>query len=103
VVAAKMGDYISLTSPNAVFQKSFIMRLIRKNNVCHLSPNSLFQNKCRRKTEGNWLIQVYLETTITVLWPLHRTTSISRNPQWRTGGFCWSKVLLLACPCWWQL
>jgi len=25
--------------------------------------------------------------------------------QLRTGGFCWSRVLLshVACPCWWQL
>jgi len=27
----------------------------------------------------------------------------SQHPQLRTGGFCWSKVLLPACPCWRQL
>jgi len=31
------------------------------------------------------------------------TTCVSWHPQLRTGGFCWSKVLLSACPCWWQL
>jgi len=36
-------------------------------------------------------------------WPLYRTTCISRHSQLRTGGFCWSKVLLPACRCWWQL
>jgi len=30
-------------------------------------------------------------------WPLCSTTCV------RTGGFCWSKVLLPTCPCWWQL
>jgi len=39
----------------------------------------------------------------TVLWPLYRTTCVSRHPQLRTGGFCWSRVLLPTRPCWWQL
>ena len=42
-------------------------------------------------------------TTTTILRPLYRTTYISRHPQLRTGGFCWSKVLLPTCPCWRQL
>jgi len=42
-------------------------------------------------------------TTATILWLLYRTTCINRYPQLRTGGLCWSKVLLPACPCWWQL
>jgi len=25
-------------------------------------------------------------------------TCVSQQPQVRTGGFCWSKVLLLTCP-----
>jgi len=35
-----------------------------------------------------------LTTTIAILRPLYRTTCISWHPQLRTGGFCWSKVLL---------
>ena len=31
------------------------------------------------------------------------TTGNSRHPELRTGGFCWSKVLLPTCPCWQQL
>jgi len=42
------------------------------------------------------------EPTTIVLWPLYRSTSVSRHLQLRTGGFCWSKVLLPACPCWRQ-
>jgi len=42
-------------------------------------------------------------TTTTILQPLYRKTCINRHLQLRTGGFCWSKVLLPACPCWWQL
>ena len=41
-------------------------------------------------------------TTITnILWPLYRSrsTCVSRHLQLRTGGFCWCKVLLPACPC----
>ena len=38
-------------------------------------------------------------TTITILWALYRTTSVSRHPQLATGGFRCSKVLLPACPC----
>jgi len=37
----------------------------------------------------------------------HLTTIIQDNRSLagtlRTGGFCWSKVLLPTCPCWWQL
>ena len=47
------------------------------------------------------LSQIYNKTTTTpVLWPLQRTTRVSRHPQLRIGEFCWSKVLLPACPCW---
>ena len=35
--------------------------------------------------------------------PLYRSTCVSYHPQLRTGGFCRSKILLPACPCWWQL
>jgi len=45
--------------------------------------------------------QVWQSTT--VIWPLYKSTCNSRHPQLRTGGFCWSKVSLSACPCWWQL
>jgi len=38
-----------------------------------------------------------------ILWPLYRKTCVSRHPQLRTGGFCWSKVLLTICSCWQQL
>ena len=38
-----------------------------------------------------------------ILWPLYRSTCVSRHTQLRTGGFCWSKVLLPTCPCWQQL
>ena len=31
-----------------------------------------------------------------------RSTCISWHLQLRTGGFCWRRVLLPACPCWWQ-
>jgi len=41
--------------------------------------------------------------TTTVLRPLYRTTCVSQHPQLRTGGFCWSKVLLPRRPCWRQL
>ena len=39
-----------------------------------------------------------LLSTATILRQLYRTTCVSRHPQSRTGGFCWSKVLLPACP-----
>jgi len=38
-------------------------------------------------------------TRTTSLWPLYTLTCISQHLQLRTGGFCWSKVLLPACPC----
>ena len=41
-------------------------------------------------------------TKTTILRPLYRSTCISRHFQLRTGGFCWCKVLLPACPCWQQ-
>jgi len=39
----------------------------------------------------------------TILWQSWRTTCVSRQPQLRTGGFCWSKVVLPVCPGWWHL
>jgi len=39
-------------------------------------------------------------TMTTILWPLHRTICVSRHPQLRSRGFCWSKVLLRTCCCW---
>jgi len=39
-------------------------------------------------------------TSMTILKPLYRTACISQQPQLRTGGFYWSKVLLPSCPCW---
>ena len=41
-------------------------------------------------------------TTTTVLRPLYGSTCVSRYLQLRTGVFCWCRVLLPACPCWWQ-
>jgi len=35
----------------------------------------------------------------TVSRPLYRSACVSRHLQLRTGGFCWCKVLLSACPC----
>jgi len=34
---------------------------------------------------------------------VYRSTCVSQHLQLRTGGFCWCKVLLPACPCWWQV
>jgi len=42
-------------------------------------------------------------TVLTVLWPLYRSTGVSQHPKLRSGGFCWSKVLLPAWLCWQQL
>jgi len=38
-------------------------------------------------------------TTTTVLRPLCRSVCVSQHLQLRTGGFCWCRVLLPACPC----
>jgi len=46
---------------------------------------------------------LYFTNYYTVLWSLYGTTCVSRRPQLRTGRFCWSRVLLSACPCWWHL
>ena len=51
------------------------------------------------------LTSVFLSasTTTAILWPLFRSVCVSRHPQWRTRGFCWSCVLLPTCHCWWHL
>jgi len=48
---------------------------------------------------GHWK---HIHDTI-ILQPLYRSTCISQQPQLRTWGFCWSKVLLPICLCWQQL
>ena len=75
--------------------------------ACPLKPSPVtirgsLTKQLRKKTEGNQLSQVHLES-ISVLRPLYRTICVSQHPQLRTGGFCRSEVLLPACPCWWQL
>jgi len=39
----------------------------------------------------------------TVLQSIRRSTGVSRHPELRTRGFCWSKILLPTCRCWRQL
>jgi len=47
--------------------------------------------------------QVPYTTTNTIfLRPLYMSACISQHLLLRTGGFCWCKVLLPACPCWRQ-
>ena len=47
--------------------------------------------------------QVYDILPTAIVRPLYRTTCVSWHPRLTTGGFCWNKGLMLACPCWWQL
>jgi len=42
-------------------------------------------------------------TYTTILRSLYMSACVSWNLQLRNGGFCWSKVLLYTCLCWWQL
>ena len=43
------------------------------------------------------------EVQTVIFQPLYRSACVNHHLQWRTRGFYWSKVLLPACPCWWQL
>ena len=45
------------------------------------------------------IVEQHNSNSQTVLQSLHRSTCVSRHRQLTTGGFCWCKVLLLACPC----
>jgi len=76
------------------------------SNIIHPQHLHLFHNHCTGEpvSSGNPVMnwRILLEhrfTTCTVLQPLYRSTCISQHLQLRTGGFCWCKVLLLACPC----
>jgi len=53
-------------------------------------------------TNASEVIYYVGTTSVTILLPLYRSTCFSWHLQLRTGGFCWCKVLLPACPCWWQ-
>jgi len=44
-------------------------------------------------------LKITSTTTTTVLRPLYTSNYIGQHLQLRTGGFCWCKVLLPACPC----
>jgi len=77
-----------------------------RSSWCHCHPIIY----CFIKTQNSlrfWcrLTQVVLEkkgvkTDVVVL--VYSTICVSRHPQLRIGGFCWSKVLLPTCPYWWQ-
>jgi len=74
-------------------------------NTCRLAASHLYTSRHTdhntshhsRDEEKSW---VTVNATITVLRPLYSSTCVSRPLQLRTGGFCWCKVLLPACPCW---
>ena len=58
-----------------------------------------------RLTTTTWHIAVInfkQDQPTTVLRKLYRSTCVSWHLQLRTGGFCWCRVLLPACPCWRQ-
>ena len=87
-----------------IWQLSYFSYYVTK---CHCSEKTM------TPTEGSHLqishhpasasyhyFDTWRTTTITtVLRPLYRSTCISRHLQLRTGGLCWRKVLLPACPC----
>jgi len=54
---------------------------------------------------NNALIRVLTITTAAAaaLYAHYTGQPVLASTQLRTGGFCWSKFLLPACCCWWQL
>jgi len=48
-------------------------------------------------------IMCTLRQITTILWPLYRSTCVNQQQRLRTGRFCFSQVLLPACPSWRQL
>jgi len=69
--------------------------------VFQLSPDILRPTWNSYKKSLCWIYVCVAATTI--LWLLYRTTCVSLQLQLRTGRFCWSKVLVPACSCCWQL
>jgi len=63
----------------------------------------MIRNTLLNMTPKDHLSVLIFITITTILRPLYRTTSVSRHILLRTGGFCWSKVLLPTCLCWQQL
>ena len=74
------------------------MPFLLPNQQCHSTEGSHYI------TANHWTRQCRYSrmTTTTILRPLYRSTCISQHLQLRSGGFCWCKVLLPACPCWQQ-
>jgi len=61
------------------------------------------ENPIDGEQNGDYLTHILTHTNHTYFWPLYKSTSVSQYPQLRTGGFCWTKVLLPTCSCRWQL
>jgi len=78
---------------------------LHKNNCHKLCDNvGVLHTRVSNSTE-NCIKHTCTTTTTIVLQPLYiyRLSCIHRHLQSKTGGFfCWCKVLLPACPCWWQ-
>jgi len=70
-----------------VFAGPELICLLYCYQILHQGPK-MCHPSCRRNT--------------TTLQPLYRSTCCSRHPQFRAGGFYWSKLLLPAIHCWWQ-
>jgi len=70
---------------------------------CHLTQVDLYNGHKMVVCVRVWYIIPTHITITTILWTLKRTTGISQHLQLRTRGFSWRKVLLQACPWWYQL
>jgi len=89
-----VGDFLWLEAVLKAFQS--FDDLLRTQTACALKHHTSDHVEL---FEVMWSITA---TTTTVLRPLYRSTCISHYLQLRTGRFCWRKILLSACPCWWQ-
>ena len=58
-----------------------------------------WRQKQQASTHVKYVFMLTVFSHTAVLWPLYKSTRVSRHLQLRSGGFCWSKVLLAACLC----
>ena len=55
----------------------------------------------QNQVRNGWCRRVQTDVTATILSLWYRSTCVSWHPGLRIRGFCWSKVLLLECHCFW--
>jgi len=95
ISSGKVRDFCCLETGDPILSLSHFRNL---HHDCCLPSSSIIDRKQFLVPVDLFLncnmnmVVFYYKWLLLPLWPLYRTTGISRHPQLGTGGLCWSEV-----------